>query len=310
MSFHRARYLPRGGPDGGDGGRGGDFYLEARSELTTLDCIGGARRFAAQVGQPGRSKKMHGRNGDDLVLALPPGTIVRDPERGNVLAELATPGERVLLLRGGRGGRGNHSFRSARRQAPRIAQDGGAAEVRRVRLELRLLADVGLLGLPSAGKSTFLRAVSSAHPEVAEYPFTTLRPKVGIVERDFQSRTLADLPGLVEGAHEGRGLGLRFLRHVERTRALAHLVDASGGELDELLSDYQVVRDEVVAYGHGLDRRPTLVLLTKLDLRESPLPLSEFQHRVGLPVLPVCSVDGRGLENVVRALFQITERVA
>ena len=308
MSFRRERVLPRGGPDGGDGGDGGDLYVVARKNLNTFEHIGGRRVFPAGRGQPGSSRKCHGRNGEDFVLELPVGSIVKDAERDNVLVELTEPDKPVRVLKGGRGGRGNFSYRSSVQRAPRRFQPGGEAEERRVRLELKLLADVGLVGLPNAGKSTLLAAISHAQPKVGIYPFTTLKPRVGTVLKDFQTLTVADLPGLLEGAHEGRGLGARFLRHIERTRVVAHLLDASEASPDQLVETYRVVRDELVSFSRDLAIKPEVVLLTKLDLRDGAIPVEEMSERLQRPVLPISSLGAKGLQRLVRDLFELSGR--
>jgi GTP-binding protein len=306
LSFRRERYLPRGGPDGGNGGRGGDFHVVARTRLTTLyDALGGRRSFHAGAGQPGSSKKCHGRAGEDFVLEVPVGTVVRDPERGQILAELMTPDDPVLLLEGGKGGRGNWSFRNSRRRAPRITQPGLPGAERTIRLELKLLADVGLIGLPNAGKSTLLGTISGAKPKVGNYPFTTLAPGIGVVEHDFATLTVADLPGLLEGAGEGRGLGDRFLRHIERTRVLLHLVDASEATPEELRAAYDTVRRELVGYSPALANKPELVIFTKIALRSpdrDPLPQGLIPGR---RALQISAREGVGIGPLVSELFAI-----
>lgn len=306
LSFRRERYVPRGGPDGGDGGKGGDVYVVARERLTTFDFLGGKRHIRAEKGQPGGPRKRHGKGGDDLYVELPVGTIIRDAERGHVLVELTEPDRPVLFLKGGSGGRGNHSYRSATNQTPRFAQTGGEEVLRRVRLELKLLADVGLVGLPNAGKSTLLGAVSAAQPKVGNYAFTTLAPRIGVLERDFETLTVADLPGLLEGAHEGKGIGDRFLRHVERTRVLVHVIDAAAGDVEQLLERYHIVQNELQQYEQALARKPMLVVLNKCDLRDDPPPSEALSQRLGHPVLAVSALRGEGLADFVARIFALT----
>ncbi len=305
MSFRRERYLPRGGPDGGDGGKGGDLLLVGRSRLTTLeDGIRGTRRFLAKNGAPGGPNKCHGKNGPDLTLELPVGTMVRDAERGHLLAELMTEDESVLLLKGGKGGRGNWSFRSSVRRAPRHAQKGVPGELRKVRLELKLLADVGLVGLPNAGKSTLLTSITRAAPKIGHYPFTTLQPRIGVIEHDFETMTMADLPGLLEGAHEGRGLGDRFLRHIERTRILLHLVDVSEGEPESWIEAYRTVRHELENYGGSIPGKPEFVVFTKTDLLLETPSTEEFRSATGRSPFLISAPEGDGLESLIGELFK------
>lgn len=303
LSFRRERRLPRGGPDGGNGGKGGDLYLVGREDLTTLDYLGGQRRFAAGKGAPGGNALCHGRNGEDFHFKLPVGTLVRESERGHVLAEILEPDQPILLLQGGKGGRGNASFKGPKHQTPRRVQLGLPGEERRVRLELKLLADAGLLGLPNAGKSTLLTALSAAHPKVANYPFTTLSPKVGVVEFDYETLTVADLPGILEGAHEGRGLGDRFLRHIERTRVLLHLLDAGETSIEEMLDSYETVRREIAEFGRQLEAKPELVVLTKADARPGEMPRAEIEARLGRAVHVVSAHDGTGIPSLIQAIF-------
>ena len=263
MSFRREKFVPKGGPDGGDGGRGGDVTVVADSTDTTLSAFQHRRRFRAQPGRPGEGGNRRGRDGAEVVLHVPPGTLLREGD--DVIADLAAPGMRVTAARGGRGGRGNARFATSTRQAPRAAELGQPGEQRRLRLELKLIADVGLVGLPNAGKSTLLAAMSGAHPKIAAYPFTTLHPNLGVMQMD-DGRTLilADVPGLVEGAHRGAGLGLDFLRHVERTRILVNVVDTSTGA-GTARGALRTVREELGAFSPKLAARPNLVAFNKVD---------------------------------------------
>jgi len=305
VSFRREKFLPRGGPDGGDGGRGGDLHLVARASLTTFDSIGGRRFFHAGKGQPGGPNERHGRQGKDLWVELPPGTIMRDAERGHVLLELLTVDENVLFLHGGRGGRGNASFRGPTKQAPRTAQPGEDGQTRKVILELKLLAEVGIVGLPNAGKSTLLARITKARPKIADYPFTTLGPKIGVVHHEFETLTIADLPGLLEGAHLGKGLGTRFLRHVERTRLLVHLIDCSEGEVESWRQRHRVIRAELEAAGEGLAEKDEIIVLSKVDLRGDLPPRVEIESILGRPVLVVSARENLGLEELVDTLFKL-----
>jgi GTP-binding protein len=266
VAFRREKYVPYGGPAGGDGGKGGDVLLVVDPHLNTLYSFSRRRHFRAKRGQHGRGKNQHGAAGDDICVAVPPGTVVHDADSGELLGDLAELGQELVVARGGRGGRGNARFATSTNQAPRIAEHGEPGDERDLRLELKLLADVGVVGLPNAGKSTLLAAVTAARPKVAPYPFTTLQPNLGVVVLDPETEfVLADIPGLIEGASEGKGLGHEFLRHVERTRVLVHLLD---GLSADPLADFDVVNGELAAFGHGLAEKPQLVVLNKLDLPE------------------------------------------
>lgn len=267
VSFRKEKYVPKGGPDGGDGGNGGHVIVKATAGLTNLAHLSNRRHWKADRGAHGRGKTMHGRSAEHLVIPVPPGTIVRDVDRDIVLRDLRREGEWVLVARGGRGGRGNTYFKSATNRAPRMREKGREGEERRISLELKVIADVGLVGLPNAGKSTLLSRISRARPEIADYPFTTKYPNLGVAsadgERDF---VVADIPGLIEGAHEGHGLGHEFLRHVERTRLLVHLVEGAPSDGSDPLENYLMIRRELREYSERLASRPEIVALTKLDV--------------------------------------------
>jgi len=264
VAFRREKYVPFGGPSGGDGGRGGDVVLVVDPHLNTLYHFAHRREFKAPDGAPGRNKDQHGAGGEDLLIPVPPGTAVFDDETGVMLADLTEPGQRVVIARGGRGGRGNARFATATRQAPRIAERGDPGEELWLRLELKLLADVGLVGKPNAGKSTLLSVSTAARPEIGPYPFTTLHPNLGVVALSpTETFVMADLPGLIEGASEGKGLGHEFLRHIERTRVVVHLLD--GAALDPL-GDLEAINAELAAFDHGLLEKPQLVAINKLDI--------------------------------------------
>ncbi len=317
-SFRREKYVPRGGPDGGDGGRGGSVYIRAKPNLTSLVPFRFTTRFKAENGGPGRSQQRHGKNGKDLTVDVPPGTIVWDDESGEILADLTEPGEQTQIVRGGRGGLGNVHFKSSTRQAPRMAELGEPGEEIWLRLELRMIADVGLVGLPNAGKSTLLAAVSAAKPKIADYPFTTLEPNLGVVHiggADGQSFVMADIPGLIEGAADGAGLGLEFLRHVRRTKVLVHVLDASGGlEGRDPLVDFASVQAELGSYEEPLLDKPMLVALNKVDVseaRENVDALTAALQERGFSVFPISAATGEGIENLLNAVAeQLREELA
>jgi GTP-binding protein len=306
VSFRREPYVPRGGPDGGSGGPGGDVVLEAVSHQNTLLPLRYHTEFRAERGAHGGPQNRTGARGEDTVVPVPPGTSALDEASGETLGEVLREGERLVVARGGQGGRGNRSYLSNRNRAPREAEPGGAGEERWLRLDLRLIADVGLLGFPNAGKSTLLSAISAARPKVADYPFTTLSPVLGVVEADERTFVAADIPGIIEGAHRGAGLGLQFLRHVERTRVLLHVVDASGQSGRDPAADLAAVREEVRQWKPELLDRPQLVAATKRDAvveGHDPLPGLVEQARVfGLEVAPVSAISGEGLLALKRRL--------
>lgn len=302
ISFRREKFVPKGGPDGGDGGEGGSVYCEVDPhKRTLLDCRE-QPRWQAQGGKNGSGAQKTGRDGEDLVIHVPPGTVVRDVETLEIIADLLTPGQRVLVAKGGRGGRGNTRFKSATHQAPRRADPGEAGEERSLELELKLIADVGLVGLPNAGKSTLLSRITRATPRIADYPFTTLEPNLGIValspERSF---LVADLPGLIEGASEGRGLGLQFLRHVERTRVLAFLIDASSEDARGTLA---MLERELATFSPAMAEKPRIVVLSKADLL-APEDRAGAPAAAGLPSALVMSAhSGDGLRPLLEELWK------
>ena len=296
MSFRREKYIPRGGPDGGDGGDGGSVRLRADANLATLVDFRYKPRIEAGRGGHGRGKGLTGAQGDDALVRLPPGTVVRDPG-GRVIADLVAPGQEIVLLQGGRGGRGNARFARPTNQAPRRADPGRPGSEQEVRLELKLLADAGLVGLPNAGKSTLLSRLSAAHPRIADYPFTTLQPNLGIVRfGDYDSFVLADLPGLIEGAHEGRGLGIRFLRHVERTGVLLYTIDAAA---EGPQAAFDSLREELRRYQASLLDKPFAIAYTKADLLGPGAEGFRPPVPAGAPSFLVSSVSGRGLPELV-----------
>ena len=303
LSFLRLKYMPKGGPDGGHGGDGGSVLLRAVDDVSALDRLAPHRRYRAETGQQGEGRNRSGTSGEDLVLEVPVGTTAVDADSGALVADLVAVGETALVARGGEGGRGNASFASARRQAPRFAEYGTAGQTVRLRLELRTIADVGLVGYPNAGKSSLLAALSNARPVIADYPFTTLSPNLGVVERDLERLTVADIPGIIEDAHEGRGLGLDFLRHISRTRLLVFVLDIAAEPAETLAA----LRAELESYDPGLLLRPALLVLNKTDLAEPP-EVEEAEHALaaaGLPVVSVSALEGQNLEALKAALFAL-----
>ncbi len=310
VSFRREKYVPRGGPDGGNGGDGGDVILEADAALTTFaDCML-LPEMRAQSGRQGEGGRRTGRAGEDLVVRVPPGTVIHDAEKGHVLKDLKAPGDRVVLLKGGRGGRGNAVFARATRQVPRRADPGKEGARRAVRLELSLVADVGIVGLPNAGKSTLLSRISAARPRIADYPFTTLVPNLGVVRVDpSRSFVIADIPGLIEGASGGAGLGHRFLKHVERTRVLIHLVDAHPPEGDpDPVRAWRIVRQELSAFSEALAAKEEVIALNKIDAGPADAVLKSLRSESEREVCPISAVSGEGVREMLAALCRVLYR--
>ena len=306
VAFRREKFVPMGGPAGGDGGRGGDLIFEATDDLTTLYELNFTRIYKAEDGGHGQQKNMAGANGSDLTVKVPVGTLIYDLESGQLLVDLDHKGQREIIARGGRGGWGNARFATAVRRTPRIAEKGEPGKTLRLRLELKLLADVGLVGLPNAGKSTFLRAVSNARPKVADYPFTTLTPSLGIVKPEgLPSFCMADIPGLIEGAHQGTGLGTQFLRHIERTRVLLHLVDVSQLDMEEITRNYDVIMAELREFSEELADKPVVVAANKMDLPDSRELFPEFRDALearGVKVFAVSGATRDGVEDLLKYL--------
>jgi GTP-binding protein len=303
VSFLREKYRPRGGPAGGDGGHGGSVVLVADGNLSTLLDFKHQRRLDAESGEDGRGKMQYGKGGSDLVMRVPAGTVVRDAESGEVLADLARPGDSVVAAQGGRGGWGNIHYATSTNQAPRIAMPGLPGEERLLRLELQLLADVGLVGYPNAGKSSLIRLVSAARPRVADYPFTTLVPHLGVVRVDDTDFVLADVPGLIEGAHRGEGLGLRFLRHLSRTMLLLHIIDASGLGGRDPLRDFEVINAEMERFDATLAEKPQIVVANKIDLAEARDNLPRIRDALaarGIEVHAISAVTRAGVDDLMR----------
>lgn len=306
VSFRREAHVPRGGPDGGTGGDGGDVILKAVSHHNTLLPLRYHTEFRAPRGEHGGPANRSGARGDDLVVAVPPGTTAVEEQTGRVLGEVLAEGETLRVAKGGRGGRGNRSFLSNFNRAPREAEPGQPGEERWLLLDLRLIADVGLLGFPNAGKSTLLSRVSAARPRIADYPFSTISPVLGVVEADEASFVMADIPGIIEGAHQGTGLGLSFLRHVQRTRVLLYVVDASGTSGRDPAADFATLRQEVSQWDPALRQRPALVAASKRDALTPPDPLPSLRQAAeaaGLRVLPISAQSGEGLTELRRALW-------
>jgi len=316
VSMRREKFVPRGGPNGGDGGRGGHVFIVADRNLSTLSDQRLRRNIRAEAGQKGGTSNRTGRNGSDTIIRVPVGTIVYDldPEaESEIVADLSRDGQSVQVARAGRGGFGNTHFKSASRQTPDFAEPGQPGQARKLRLSLKLLADIGLVGLPNAGKSTLLSRISQARPRVASYPFTTLTPSLGVVEIGERRIVAADIPGLIEGASEGAGLGHRFLRHIERTRVIVHLLDASSHvyESADLAERYETIRKELGSYSPDLLERPELVVLSKIDLVEDPGDLDAVEAQLaqrGLHVLRLSSATGAGVDALLKAMLQALDR--
>ena len=310
VHFRREKHVPRGGPDGGDGGRGGNVILEVSPTLNTLSVFRLKRHFNAKDGNRGGKNNKTGRKGADKVILVPPGTIVRDDATGEILGDLINPGQRLIVSQSGRGGRGNARFATSRNQAPRVAEKGEPGHERWLQLELRLIADIGIIGVPNAGKSTLLAAVTNARPKIAAYPFTTLQPNLGVVDLDAEiSLVLADIPGLIEGAHEGAGVGFTFLRHIQRTRILIHLID--GASIDPV-ADFSQVNAELALFDQVLAAKPQVVAINKLDLPQvrSRWPeLEEQFRRLGFQPLPISALAREGLRELLYAAYKALQEV-
>ena len=330
VAFRREKYVPRGGPSGGDGGNGGSIYLEANLNDNTLLRYRYNREFKADRGRHGEGSNCTGHSGDDLILQVPVGTMVFDDESGETISDLAKPGQRVLVVHGGRGGRGNQHFAKPWHQAPREHEEGSPGEERHLRLELKLLADVGLVGFPNAGKSTLISVISAARPKIANYPFTTLEPNLGVVNADGLSRAVsargaglqgaelgrtfvvADLPGLIEGAHLGAGLGTRFLRHVERTRLLVHLVDTSDANTEDPVHSFEIIQGELAAFSESLAHKPMIVVATKLDAttdRTRLEALRDFCAQRSLEFHSISAATGEGVKDLVRSIADALDKI-
>jgi GTP-binding protein len=322
VAFRREKYVPRGGPSGGDGGHGGSIYLEANPNDNTLLRYRYNREFRADRGRHGEGSNCTGVSGEDMILKVPVGTLVFDGQSDELMADLKKPGQRLLVAHGGKGGRGNQHFAKPWHQAPREKEDGEPGEERQVRLELKLLADVGLVGFPNAGKSTLISVISAARPKIANYPFTTLEPNLGVVNADGgtggrgtelgRTFVVADLPGLIEGASEGAGLGIRFLRHVERTRLLVHLIDTSDTAETDPLKAFEIIEGELRAFSEALTEKPMIVVATKLDATTDRRKLEElrgFCEETGLEFHAISAATGEGLKELLRGMADTLDRL-
>lgn len=312
VAFRREKYVPKGGPAGGDGGNGGDVVFEVDEGLNTLMDFRYQKHFKASRGENGMSKGQHGKNADPLIVKVPPGTTVKDADTGEVIADLIEHRQQAVIAKGGRGGRGNIRFATPRNRAPEIAENGEPGQERYIQLKLKLLADVGLVGFPSVGKSTLLSVVTAAKPKIADYHFTTLVPNLGVVEtEDHRSFVMADLPGLIEGAHEGVGLGHQFLRHVERTRVIVHVIDMSGMEGRDPFEDYLTINKELKEYDERLSERPQMVVANKMDMPEAEEHLNVFRKKLSddIQVFPISAITRQGLKEWLFALADLLERI-
>ena len=309
VSFRREKFIPKGGPDGGDGGKGGSVFFRATERLATLIDFKYRRLFRARNGEPGKGKSQTGKNGKDIRIEVPIGTLLYDEETGQEIADLVHDGQEVLVLEGGQGGRGNQHFATSTNRAPRMAQPGIPGKEKRLRLSLKSLADIGLIGLPNAGKSTLLSRLTTAKPKIADYPFTTLTPNLGVITlAEDKTLTVADIPGLVEGAGEGKGLGHRFLKHIERTRLLVHVMDVTYSPAQSLLEDFLVVRKELGDYHVNVATKDQIAVINKIDLysmqHRDVRKLKEALKNLGIESYPVSALTGEGIEDLKIALFR------
>jgi len=312
ISFRREKFVPKGGPNGGDGGKGGNIIIRATSSLSTLIDFRYKKHYKASNGEHGKGGDKTGKNGKDCIILLPCGSIIKDEETGNVISELLKDGDESILLRGGKGGRGNTHFKTPTNQAPRFAEDGQKGEERNIIIELKLIADIGLVGFPNSGKSTLISKISAARPKIADYPFTTLVPNLGIVKyRDYDSFVVADIPGIIEGASAGKGLGLRFLRHIERTKILLFLIDILTVSEEDIMSEYYVLENELKKYSAKLLTKPKFICFTKADAanEQRKAVVSEFIEKNKFPELEkkpliISSVTGEGTEKLKDLLFE------
>ncbi|WP_096269569.1 GTPase ObgE [Paucisalibacillus globulus] len=312
VAYRREKYVPLGGPAGGDGGNGGDVVFKVDEGLNTLMDLRYNRHFKAKRGENGMSKNQHGKNSAPLVVSVPPGTTVIDEDTEQVIADLTIHGQEAVIAKGGRGGRGNSRFATPRNPAPDFAENGEPGEEKNIKVELKLIADVGLVGFPSVGKSTFLSVVSAAKPKIADYHFTTLAPNLGVVDTaDNRSFVLADLPGLIEGAHAGVGLGHQFLRHVERTRVIIHVIDMAGTEGRDPFDDYQKINKELSEYDEKLITRPQIIAANKMDMPDAEENLNQFKEKIGddIPVYPISALTKEGLRDILFAVADLLETI-
>src|SRR5438552_11588358 len=311
VSFRREKYVPKGGPDGGDGGNGGSVIFIADPNKNTLLDFAGRHHWRAPKGEAGMGKKMYGKSGDDLLIPVPRGTLVRDIDHQILIADLTEPGKRVVIAQGGKGGRGNWHFKSSTNQAPRYAEPGTEGQERNLRLELKLIADVGLVGMPNAGKSTLLSVISAARPKIADYPFTTLEPQLGIVELDAERRiVVADIPGLIEGAQHGAGLGHAFLKHIERTKIIVHLLDLYPTNASDPAENYHRIRRELEAFSPLLAQKREIVAANKMDLAVDKEALNKLRANLpSLEIFPISGVSRQGVEQLLEKLWKTLQDI-
>ncbi|MCY2962626.1 MAG: GTPase ObgE [Planctomycetota bacterium] len=310
VSFRREYKISKGGPSGGDGGSGGSIIIEAAENIDNLAPLSGKKHWRAENGKPGEGSYRQGRSAHDVIIQVPPGTIIRDTKLGHVIRDLTTAGDRVVVARGGQGGRGNDAFKTATNRAPREAESGGKGEERKISLELKVIADVGVIGKPNAGKSTLLSRLSRAHPEIADYPFTTKYPNLGMVQvGEDHAFAMADIPGLIEGAHTGLGLGHEFLKHVERTRLLVHLVEPDPMDQTNPLENYRQIREELRLYDVNLANHPEIVAVSKAELPGSAEVAAELSAELGRPVAVISAATGKGLPQLVAEIWRMLQEI-
>jgi GTP-binding protein len=305
VSFRREKYVPKGGPDGGDGGKGGSVYFQAVEDLDTLIDFAGKHHWHAHNGQPGSGSNKHGANGQDQIIPVPPGTLIYDADLDLMLKDLNAVGMKVCVCRGGRGGKGNKAFATSTNQTPRYAEPGKKGQERNIRLELKLIADVGLVGMPNAGKSTLISRCSAARPKIADYPFTTLEPVLGIVElSDYRRFIMADIPGLIEGSHKGAGLGIEFLKHIERTRIIVHILDIMPTDGSAPAKNYKAIRKELKLYSKALAEKEEVIVANKIDLDPAGRIVKELKKKTRKKIYPISAVTGAGVKELTEILWQ------
>lgn len=309
VSFYREKYIPNGGPDGGDGGNGGDVYFVADNNTSTLIDFKFKKHFRATNGERGQAKTCNGKGGEDIYIRVPCGTIIKDKETGSIIADMFNPGDTVLALKGGKGGKGNYRYRTSTRKAPRFCQTGEKIEEREILLELKTIADVGLVGFPNVGKSTLLSVISAAKPKIANYHFTTLAPNLGVVKIYDDAITFADIPGLIEGASEGAGLGHNFLKHIERVRLIVHIVDISGSEQRDPVEDYRTINEELASYSEILSNLPQIVVANKCDLVQDENVYDKFERETGTELYRITATHNKGVEELLMHIYKTVSKL-